>query len=67
MLYVRVVLNDVICAQILYDIVLYAPYLLLVKFFLKCSFNKACFELLQNVTWTDESWAWLPQVQAWMG
>jgi len=33
-LYVRVVLNGVICPQILYDIVLYALYFLLVKFFL---------------------------------
>ena len=53
-LYVRVVLNGVICPQILYDIVLYARYFLLVKFFLKCYLNKACFELPQNVTWTDE-------------
>ena len=33
MLYVLVVLNGVICPQILYDIVLYARYFLLIKFF----------------------------------
>ena len=43
-----------ICPQILYDIVLYAPHFLPVKFFPKCYFNKVCFELLQNLTWTDE-------------
>ena len=32
-LYVHVVLNGVICPQILYDIVLYALHFLLVKFF----------------------------------
>ena len=42
--------NGVICPQILYDIVLYARYFLLVKFFLKCYFNKTCFALPQNVT-----------------
>jgi len=31
-LYVHVVLNDVICPQIVYDIILYARYFLLVKF-----------------------------------
>jgi len=49
-LYVHVVLNGVICPQILYDIVLYARYFLLVKFFPRCYFNKVCFELPQNVT-----------------
>ena len=34
----------------LYDIVLYAPHFLPVKFFPKCYFNKVCFELLQNLT-----------------
>jgi len=53
-LYVHVVLNGVICPQILYDIVLYAQHFLLVKFFLKFYFNKVCFELRQNVTWTDK-------------
>jgi len=37
--YVHVVLNGVICPQILYDIVLYARHFLLVKFFPKCYFN----------------------------
>ena len=45
-LYFHVVLNCVICPQILYDIVLYAPHFLPVKFFPKCYFNKVCFELL---------------------
>ena len=49
-LYVHVVLNCVICPQILYDIALYAPHFLLVKFFPKRYFNKVCFELLQNLT-----------------
>ena len=53
-LYVHVVLNCVICPQILNDIVLYAPHFLPVTFSPKCSFNKVCFELLQNLTWTDE-------------
>ena len=43
-----------ICPQILYDIVLYARHFLLVKFFPKCYLNKVCFELPQNVTWTDK-------------
>ena len=49
-IYVHVVLNGVICPQILYDIVLYARHFLLVNFFPKCYFNKVCFELPQNVT-----------------
>ena len=53
-LYVHVVLNCVICHQILYDIVLYAPLFLLVTFFPKCYFNNVSFELLQNLTWIDE-------------
>ena len=48
-LYVHVVLNCVICPQILY-IVLYARHFLPVKFFPKCCFHKVCFELLQNLT-----------------
>ena len=48
-LYVHVVLNCVICPQILYDIVLYAPHSLPVTFFPKCYFNKVCFEVLQNL------------------
>ena len=38
-LYVHVVLNGVICPQILYHIVLYARHFLLVKFFPKCYFS----------------------------
>jgi len=53
-LYVHVVLNGVICPQILYDIVVYAQHFLLVKFFPKFYLNKVCFELPQNVTWTDK-------------
>ena len=51
-LYVHVVLNSAIFPQILYDIVLYAPHCLPVKFFPKYYFNKLCFELAlpQNVT-----------------
>ena len=49
-LYVHVVLNCVICPEILYDIVLYARHFLPVKFFAKCYFNKVRFELLQNLT-----------------
>ena len=47
--YVHVVLNCVICPQILYDIVLYARHFLTVKFFPMCYFNKVCFELPQNL------------------
>ena len=58
-LYVHVALNIVRCfPQILYYIVLYAPQLIPVKFFpkyyLQFIINKLCFELPQNVTWTDE-------------
>ena len=53
-LYVHVVLNSVMFPQILYDIVLYARHFLPVKFFPKYYFYKLCFELPQNVTWTDE-------------
>ena len=45
-----VVLDVVICPQILNDFVLYARHFLLVKFFRKCYFNEVYFELLQNVT-----------------
>ena len=48
--YVHVVLNCVICPQILYEIVLYARHLLPAKFFPKCYLNKVCFKLLQNLT-----------------
>ena len=50
-LYVHVVLNGVICPQILYDIVLYTRHVhfLLVKFYPKGYLNKVCFELPQNV------------------
>ena len=37
-LYVKVVLNGVICPQILYDIVLYVRHFLFVKFLPKCYF-----------------------------
>ena len=53
--YVHLVLNGVICPQILYDILLYARHFLLVKFLLKCYFNKVSFELPQNVRWTDKA------------
>ena len=53
-LYVHVALNSVMFPQILYDIVLYARHFLPVKFFPKYYLNKLCFELPQNVTWTDE-------------
>ena len=46
-LYAHVVLNSAIVPQIFDDIVLYA-------FLPKHYFNKLCFELSQNVTWTDE-------------
>ena len=52
-LYVHVVLNGVIFRQISY-IVPYARHLLPVKFFSKYYFKKLCFQLQQNVTWTDE-------------
>ena len=53
-LYVHVVSNRVMIPQILYDIVLYARHFLPVKFFAKYYFYKLCFELPQNVTWTDK-------------
>ena len=54
LLYVHVVLNGVIFRQISYDIAPYARHFLLVKFFPKYYFNKLCFQLPQNITWTDE-------------
>ena len=48
-LYVRVVSNSVMFAQILYNIVLYARHFLPVKFFPEYYFYKPCFELPQNV------------------
>ena len=51
---VRVVINGVIFRQILYDIVPYARHFLPVKFFPEYYFNKLCFQLLQNITWTDQ-------------
>ena len=54
MLYVHIVSNSVMFPQILYDIVLYAWHFLPVKFFPEYYFNKLCFELPQNVTWTDK-------------
>ena len=53
-LYVHVVPNSAMFPQILYDIVLYARRSLPVKFFSDYYFYKLCFELPQNVTWTDE-------------
>ena len=53
-LYVHVVSDSVMFPQILYDIVLYARDFLPVKFFPEYYFYKLCFELPQNVTWTDE-------------
>ena len=53
-LYVHVVSNRVKIPQILYDVVLYARHFLPVKFFPEYYFCKLCFELPQNVTWTDE-------------
>ena len=54
-LYVHAVLNSVMFPQFCFcDIVLYARLFLPVKFFPKYYFNKLCFELPQNVTWTDE-------------
>ena len=51
---VHVVSNSVMFPQILYDIVLYARHFLPVKFLPEYYFYKLCFELPQNVTWTDE-------------
>ena len=49
-----VALNSVMCPRILYDIVPYARHFLPIKFFPKYYLNKLCFELPQNVTWTDQ-------------
>ena len=53
-LYFHIVSNSVMFPEILYDIVLYARRFLPVKFFPEYYFYKLCFELPQNVTWTDE-------------
>ena len=53
-LYVHVVSNSVMFPEILYDIVLYARHILSIKFFPEYHLYKLCFELAQNVTWTDE-------------
>ena len=53
-LYFHVVSNSVMFPEILYDIVLYARRFLPVKSFPEYYFYKLCFELPQNVTWTDE-------------
>ena len=53
-LYAHVVSNSVMFPEILYYIVLYARHFLPVKFFSEYYFYKLCFELPQNVTWTDE-------------
>ena len=52
-LYIHVLSNSVMFPQILYGIVLYAWHFLPVSFFPEYFFNKLCFELPQNVTWTD--------------
>ena len=52
--YVHIVIIFAIFPQILYNI-LYARHFLPVKFFLKYQFNKLCFEVPQNVTWTDNA------------
>ena len=55
-LYDHVVLNHygVIFRQISYDIVPYAQHFLLARFFAKYYVNNLCFQLPQNITWTDE-------------
>ena len=55
--YIHAILNSVTFPQILYDIVLYARLFLSVKFFPEYFLYKLCFELPQNVTWTDEELA----------
>ena len=52
--YVLAVLNSVMFPQISYEIVVYARLFLPVKCFPEYYFYKLCFELPQNVTWTDE-------------
>ena len=53
-LYVHVVSNRAMIPQILYDIALYARHFLPVKFFPEYYLYKLCFELPQNIAWTDE-------------
>ena len=53
-LYAHVVSKSVMFPEILYDIVLYARHFLPVKFFPEYYFYKLCFELPQNVSWTDK-------------
>ena len=53
-LYVHLVLNSAIYHKILYDIVLYAGHFLPANFFPKNHFNKLCFQLPQNISWTDK-------------
>ena len=48
-------LTGVIFPQILYDFDPYDRHFPPVKFFPNYYYNKRCFELPQNVTWTDES------------
>ena len=62
--YVHAVLNSVLFPQILYEIALYARLFLPVKVFHEYYFYKLCFQLPQNVTWTDEELARLARVQA---
>ena len=54
-LYVHVVSNRLKIPQILYDVFLYARPFLPVKFFPEYYFYKLCFELPQNVTWTENN------------
>ena len=53
-LYVHVDLNNAMLLQIFYDIILYARHFLPVTFSPKYCFYKLCFELLRNVSRTDE-------------
>ena len=52
-LYVHVVLNGMNFNKC-HDIVSYAQHFLPVKFFVKYYLNELCFQLLQNIAWTDE-------------
>ena len=53
-LFVHVDSNSVMLPEILYDIVLYARHFQPVKLFPECYIYKLCFELPQDVTWTEE-------------
>ena len=47
-------IHELLREPLIYDSVLYARHFLPVKFFPEYYFYKLCFELPQNVTWTDE-------------